>query len=366
MFGNCYKDKKVLVTGNTGFKGTWLTQWLEMLGAEVCGISIDIPTNPSMFETIGLNERIEHHQMDIYDLEGLKKVFGDFKPDFVFHLAAQPIVKQSYTDPIETFRTNTLGTAHILEALRTLENPCIATLITSDKCYENVEWIWGYREQDQLGGKDPYSASKGAAELIIHSFVHSFFNTEDSPVKITSVRAGNVIGGGDWAANRLVPDTVKSWAKEEPVEIRSPRATRPWQHVLEPLSGYLRCAQIALEKNIHGESYNFGPNANQNKSVLELLTRLSDYWHFDSGEEQVIVKENSTFHEAGLLKLNCDKALAHLDWQPTMDFEQTMEFTASWYYNFYKNSDTNMLDFTKDQIDQYCKLASDAGASWTK
>lgn len=367
MFGNIFKNKKVLVTGNTGFKGTWLTQWLRILGADVTGISIDIPTNPSMFETLNLGSQISHNTLDINELEKLKSIFKEAKPDFVFHLAAQPIVKQSYVDPVETFRTNTLGTAHIMEALRGLDNDCVVTMITSDKCYENIEWTWGYRENDQLGGKDPYSASKGAAELVIHSYYHSFFKTTNTNIKIASVRAGNVIGGGDWAANRIVPDTVKSWAQEEPVEIRSPRATRPWQHVLEPLSGYLRCAQVLADAGTNnGESYNFGPESNQNKSVLELLTKLAEQWTFNHDTEKVIVKEQSNFHEAGLLKLNCDKALADLNWKPTLSFEQTIDFTASWYFNFYTNKSVDMANFTEQQIEEYCKQAKLKGWEWTK
>ncbi|MBO6517684.1 MAG: CDP-glucose 4,6-dehydratase [Bacteroidia bacterium] len=365
MFGNVFNNKKVLVTGNTGFKGTWLTQWLRQLGAEVVGISISVPTNPSMFETLNLRNDIEHYDLDINELERLKEIFVAHKPDFVFHLAAQPIVRQSYIDPVETFRTNTLGTAHVMEALRALENECIATMITSDKCYENVEWNWGYRETDRLGGKDPYSASKGAAELVIHSYIHSFFNTTNTNIKIASVRAGNVIGGGDWAASRIVPDTVKSWANEEPVEIRSPRATRPWQHVLEPLSGYLRCAQVlATDGSNNGEAYNFGPDANQNKSVLELLTKLSDHWPFKSDSEKVVVQEQSNFHEAGLLKLSCDKALADLSWQPTLEFDQTIEFTASWYYKYYNEQDSDIIEYTNQQIAEYCEQARLKNASW--
>ncbi len=367
MFGKIFKNKKVLVTGNTGFKGTWITQWLRMLGADVTGVSISVPTNPSMFDTLDIRNNISHYDLDINDLDELKKVFIKHKPDFVFHLAAQPIVKQSYADPVETFRTNTLGTAHIMECLRELDHPCVATMITSDKCYENVEWNWGYREIDRVGGKDPYSASKGAAELVIHSYIHSFFKTTHTNIKIASVRAGNVIGGGDWAANRIVPDTVKSWAKEQAVEIRSPKATRPWQHVLEPLSGYLRCAQVmATTGKGNTEAYNFGPDANQNKSVLELLTKLSEQWKFNSDIEKVIVNEESNFHEAGLLKLNCDKALADLDWKPTMGFEQTIDFTASWYYNYYNVKGINMAQFTEDQINQYCEYSKSKDASWIK
>ena len=242
MFNNIFRGKKIIVTGNTGFKGSWLSLWLYSLGAKVTGISKDIPSNPSLFEELDLAKKTEHHFENICDALKMKEIFTAVQPDFVFHLAAQPIVSVSYDDPLETFRTNTIGTANILEALRFVSSPCSAVIITSDKCYDNVEWIWGYREQDALGGKDPYSASKGAAELVIKTYFHSYFKKADSKIKLASIRAGNVIGGGDWALNRIVPDCFRSWNDGKPVKIRNPESTRPWQHVLEPLSGYLRAA----------------------------------------------------------------------------------------------------------------------------
>ena len=309
MFENTYKGKKVLVTGNTGFKGSWLTVWLLKLGAEVYGISKDIPTNPSMFEALGLSERMRHKQANIKDKEKLQEIIEEIEPDFIFHLAAQAIVSHSYSDPIESFNSNVMGTAHVLEALRVLNRKCTVIMISSDKCYENVEWQWGYRENDHLGGKDPYSASKGACEIVIHSYYHSFFKNEDSPVRMVSVRAGNVIGGGDWAEKRLVPDCIRAWSQEEIVNIRNPYATRPWQHVLEPLSGYLRTGQVLhQDRTISGEPYNFGPPADQIHNVLEMLEQLSKQWS-ENPDKMYKITGEQTFHEAGLLKLNCDKAL---------------------------------------------------------
>ena len=367
MFGNVYKGKKVLVTGNTGFKGAWLTEWLLMLEAEVTGFSIDIPTTPSLFEVNHISDRINFIQGDIKDSQNLIEQVKVLKPDFVFHLAAQPIVKRSYENPIETFSTNVLGTANILEALRLSNHPCCAVIITSDKCYENVEWTWGYRENDRLGGKDPYSASKGAAELIIHSYLHSYFNKPDSKIKLASVRAGNVIGGGDWAPNRIVPDCMRSWAAGSAVEIRSPKSTRPWQHVLEPLSGYLRVGQLLAEKSqICGEAYNFGPLAEQSKTVLELLESLSEFWEFAHDQGKFTVHQDSNFHEAGLLKLNCDKALHDLNWSSTLNFEQTTNLTGIWYRNYYQSQQESMAIITSNQINEYVTIAESLRKEWVK
>lgn len=365
-FGNVFTGKKVIITGNTGFKGSWLTVWLLELGAEVYGISKDVPTNPSMFEALNLKDKIQHVQVDIRDLESIKRIVQEISPDFIFHLAAQPIVSTSYTDPIETISTNVIGTAHVLEALRGLENKCNAVIITSDKCYDNVEWTWGYRENDRLGGKDPYSASKGAAELIINTYIQSYFSRADSNVQVVSVRAGNVIGGGDWAANRIVPDCIRAWNNSAPVELRNPTATRPWQHVLEPLSGYLRVAQLMTsERSVCGEAYNFGPLADQSNTVYELLSRISTLWEFNTSFERFIFDSNHKFHEAGLLKLNCDKALHHLQWKPALDFDLTVNYTASWYLKFYADK-SKMYLFTVDQISSYRGEAYKKHIAWAK
>ena len=267
---------------------------------------------------------------------------------------------------METISTNVIGTTNILESLRDLNPNCTAIIITSDKCYDNVEWVWGYKESDALGGKDIYSGSKGAAELIFKSYFHSFFkNNKTSNVRLASVRAGNVIGGGDWADNRIVPDCIRAWIKGDSVEIRSPKATRPWQHVLEPLSGYLTIAQKLFENiTYNGESFNFGPNSEYNKTVKELLDDLSKNWKLNQ-KPSYLSKKTSIFHEAGLLKLNCDKALFHLKWLPTLDYKKLIEFTSDWYYNFYY-AKIDMLEFTNKQIKEYEEIASTKNIEWTK
>jgi len=365
MFSNIYKGKKVLVTGHTGFKGTWLATWLINLGAEVIGISKDIPTQPSMFEILKLEGKTQHYLIDVRDFDSLHQVIASEKPDFVFHLAAQAIVSTSYSEPIETISSNVMGTANVLEALRVSNHACTAIIITSDKAYDNVEQVWGYKEDDKMGGKDVYSGSKGAAELVIKSYYNSFFKSEKSSVRLAVARAGNVIGGGDWAQDRIVVDCVEAWSKSESVEIRSPEATRPWQHVLEPLSGYLNLGQVLnSDKDLNGEGFNFGPRAEQNHTVVDLLKDLSEYWHFDSASDAFTVTDNIPFHEAGLLKLNCDKALALLKWQAALDYQDTIKFTSEWYYDYYKNGN-NMMAKTIQQIGEYENIAKSKSLKWT-
>ena len=364
MLFNIYKNKRVLITGNTGFKGSWLTVWLLKLGAKVCGISDQIPTNPSMFEQLGLDKKIEHHYVDIRDLDAVKKVVKNFKPDFIFHLAAQAIVSKSYTDPLTTISTNVMGTANILQSIRNIDYKCATVIITSDKCYENVEWEWGYKETDHLGGKDVYSASKGAAEMVFHSYYHSFFNGDNSSVNIGSARAGNVIGGGDWAQDRIVVDCIKSWADGKTVEIRSPDATRPWQHVLEPLSGYLTLgANLFVGSNLRGESFNFGPKAEQNRTVLELMKDLGSGFDIPKDISKYKVIDNIPFHEAGLLKLNCDKALFYLKWEANLSYEDCIKLVREWYLSYYNKRD--MYKFTLNQIDFYENKANKRKLVWT-
>lgn len=364
MFGDIFKNKKVLVTGNTGFKGGWLTVWLLKLGARVYGISKDVPTEPSIFRELHLSEKITHYEQDIRSARDMTRIIGDIKPDFLFHLAAQPIVSLSYRDPLETITSNVVGTANILEALRLLDLPCAAVIITSDKCYDNVEWVWGYRETDHLGGKDIYSGSKAAAEMIINSYHQSFF--KGSPVRIASARAGNVVGGGDWAADRIVPDCMRAWSAKESVEIRNPGSTRPWQHVLEPLSGYLAlAAKLAAGETPAGESFNFGPKAEQSYTVRKLIEDMSAYWGFADCRQSYRATGNSAFSEAGLLKLNCDKALYHLAWLPALEYEQMIEYVSSWYFSFY-NGHKDMYGLTMEQIAAYERTASDKGLSWTR
>ena len=357
-----FDGKKVLVTGHTGFKGAWLAAWLTRLGSFVIGLSDRIPTFPAHFEVAKMGGRLLHRIGDVRDLGLVKRLIKDEQPDFVFHLAAQPLVRRSYIDPHLTIETNVMGTANILEALRLAQHPCIAVIVTSDKSYDNVEQVWGYRENDALGGKDPYSASKGAADLMAKTYAYSYFSAVDSPVRVAVGRAGNVIGGGDWAEDRIVPDCVRAWLRGEKVEIRNPRATRPWQHVLEPLSGYLLLAlSLANDSGLNGEPFNFGPPAHQNYTVAELLNKIREYWPGATWED---VSGSSSFHEAGLLKLCCDKALHKIGWRPVMDFAETIRFTSSWYRSFYESPGIDVWNLTQRQIAEYESLARDRGAVW--
>lgn len=362
MFENIYKDKKVLITGHTGFKGSWLTAWLLNLGAKVAGYSLSIPTEPSHIEELGILSEIDHHLGDIRDYPRLLKVCQDFQPEFIFHLAAQPLVRDSYTDPLTTFEVNMTGTLNVLEVIRNMRDTVkVGIIITSDKCYDNVEWVHGYRENDALGGADPYSGSKGAAELIAKSYMLSFF--QSGTPRVATVRAGNVIGGGDWAKDRIVPDIVRSWSNEQSVEIRSPYSTRPWQHVLEPLSGYLNLAAELYKKetDLYNQAFNFGPDSKINKNVGELLDEMKLNWSDSAGWINQSTEEN--MKESNLLKLSCDKANILLKWYPVMGFEETIAFTVNWYVNFYQNK-RNVLTFTNEQINEYTKKAKDRNISW--
>lgn len=364
-FSSQYRGKRVLVTGCTGFKGAWLSLWLDALGARVSGLALGLPTEPAMFGELGMESFVDFHPGDVRDRAFVDKVVAEVKPEVVFHLAAQAIVRTSYEDPVGTFATNVMGTAHVLDALRRCDHPVAAVMITSDKCYENVEWVYGYRETDALGGKDPYSASKAAAEMAIRSWTHSFFPPGRSPVRVVAVRAGNVIGGGDWAEARIVPDAMRAWSEARPVVIRSPNATRPWQHVLEPLSGYLLAGARLIEGACpSGEAFNFGPPAEQSLSVRNLLRALAPHWGFVEEGEYLHI-EPAQFHEAGLLKLNCDKALAILGWRPVLDAAETARLTASWYAHFYRDRELSMLDYTRAQLAEYEGLAQARGLAWT-
>ena len=350
-FYSQYKNKKVLVTGHTGFKGSWLTYWLVLLGAKVVGLSINIPSKPSHFKAIKLQNKINHKKMDIRDLKLLKKFFKKYQPDYVFHLAAQAIVKKSYADPIYTWETNTVGTLNILESLRTIRKNCIVVIITSDKSYKNLEIKRGYRENDILGGKDPYSASKASAELAIQSYTSSFFPLKKTKVFIGIARAGNVIGGGDWSENRLIPDCVKSWSENKKALIRNPKSTRPWQHVLEAVSGYLLLG-LTLKKNkkLHGEAFNFGPNNNKNYSVILLVKLIKKYWREVSWK--LSNKRKKSFYESNLLRLNSNKAKTKLKWKCILSFAETINMVAYWYKNYYSNS-KKMYEVSFNQIKKY-------------
>lgn len=364
-FNNVYQGKKVMITGNTGFKGSWLSTWLLMLGAEVYGYSKDIPTHPSMFEVLKLSEKHHHCFGDIRDKKQMDEYVQQVKPDFIFHLAAQAIVSTSYEEPFDTVTTNVVGTASVLEAIRNITWCCTCVVITSDKAYDNVEWIWGYRETDAMGGKDVYSGSKGGAELVIKCYWKSFIRKMTN-IKFGVARAGNVIGGGDWAKDRIVVDCVNAFSQGKTVEIRSPKATRPWQHVLEPLSGYLTLGQYLFENKVeNGEPFNFGPRAEQTKTVFELVQDLSELWGLDKNDA-VKLTDNIPFEEATLLKLNCDKALAYLNWHSTLHYEQCVLLIAEWYKTFYSGQKGDMYLLTISQIEKYMLEAKNQQIEWAK
>tara|TARA_B100000795_G_C22806597_1_gene445334 strand:+ start:9259 stop:10356 length:1098 start_codon:yes stop_codon:yes gene_type:complete len=361
LFNKSFINKKVIITGHTGFKGSWLSVWLKLLGANVIGISLNTITKPSHFVEANISKGMEDIRIDIKNKKKLSEAINDHKPDFIFHLAAQAIVKESYEDPLNTWETNVIGSLNVLDSLKKLNKKCSVVMITSDKCYENVEWLWGYKEIDTLGGADPYSASKAATEIGISSYIRSFFKP-DGKIKIATARAGNVIGGGDWAANRIVPDIIKAWSSDEVVKLRYPESTRPWQHVLEPLSGYLNLAALLNKNNnLHGEAFNFGPSDSQNYSVQNLVESMSNHWKKSKWK---IVKDNNKHHEAGLLKLNCDKSLSLLEWKSVMNFDETVKFTIDWYINYY-GKNTNSIKTTEFQIKNYMKLANERKIKWS-
>ena len=355
-----YNSKKVLITGHTGFKGSWLATWLLSLGAEVHGISLDPPSNPSNFSVLGLGSKVFDHRNDLLSLEEVKPLIQEIQPDYIFHLAAQSLVRPSYEDPLNTFKVNSLGTAHILESARSFSKKVNIVLITSDKSYDNIELERGYEETDVLGGKDPYSASKGMAELVIKSYFHSFLK-DNNFIRLAVTRAGNVIGGGDWARDRIVPDCVRAWAEKKKPEIRNPDATRPWQHVLEPLGGYLLLGALLSENNnFNGEAYNFGPAKDNNFSVRDLIEEMKKNW--SSVEWIDSSKGKEKLYEAKLLRLNCEKAMNHLKWEPILNFEETIELTVNWYKKYYSGND--IYDFTLSQIEEYSRKGKTRGAYW--
>ncbi len=357
-----FKGKHVLVTGHTGFKGSWLCAWLDAMGASVTGLALEPPTQPSHFEAAGLASVVQDVRVDVRDARAVSEAVHRAQPDFVFHLAAQALVRRSYDDPLQTWQTNVMGTLHVLEALRNLERPCVAVIITSDKCYDNVEWVWGYRENDALGGPDPYSASKGAAELAIKSHIKSYFLGDANNVRIASARAGNVIGGGDWASDRIIPDCVRAWSQGDDVQLRNPYSTRPWQHVMEPLGGYLAlAAAMKAQPALHGESFNFGPPAQQNHSVLRLVQEMALHWSQVRWKQ--VPQSSQAPYESGLLKLNCDKALHLLNWHAVMGFEDTVRMTAEWYGAYYRDP-SSIMQVTRGQIAEYCSMAKAKGAAW--
>jgi CDP-glucose 4,6-dehydratase len=363
-FGNAYAGKKVLLTGHTGFKGAWLSEWLLSLDAEVTGYSIDAP-EPSLFHQLALGGRLADLRADVRDLSKLSATVASLQPDFIFHLAAQALVRQSYEDPVGTFTTNLTGSVNVMEAARLASHRCVVVMVTTDKCYENHEWLHGYREEDPMGGHDPYSASKGCAELAINAYRRSFFSGKDSRVALASARAGNVIGGGDWAADRIVPDCISALQRQEKIPIRNKTSTRPWQHVLEPLSGYLWLgASLARESNASSRlcsAFNFGPALTSNRKVIDLVEEILKHWP----GEWLDQSDPNARHEASLLNLAIDKAFHLLSWQPVWSFEETVAQTVHWYRKAHQlHRPEELLDLTRGQIEKYRCEAAERGLSW--
>ena len=368
MFKNIYKDKRILITGHTGFKGSWLSIWLKELGAQVTGYSLAPPSEPNNFVSSGLEKKITHIHGNICDLQHLLAVLDEYQPEFIFHLAAQPIVRLSYEEPKMTFDTNIGGTVNVFEAIRM--SPCVKVFInvTSDKCYENKEWVWGYRENDPVGGDDPYSASKGCAELIFASYLKSYFSKDLPDARrpgLASVRSGNVIGGGDWGRDRLIPDCVRAIAARQPVGIRNPKAVRPWQHVLEPLSGYLWLGALLWESPAaYSGPWNFGPNDSDSLRVEEVLSKFIEYW--GSGEWKDLSTDTKSPHETFILRLCCDKTRLQLGWHCTLKAHEALFITAEWYKLFYsKSRKDNMYQICTDQIKKYVEKANKQGLTWS-
>lgn len=348
MFNNIYSGKKVLVTGHTGFKGSWLTLWLKHLGAEVLGYSLKPNTNPSMFEELKIDGKCRNVFADILDEKKLAESFKEFQPDIVFHLAAQPLVRLSYAEPVMTYKTNVIGSLNVLETARKCPAVKAFVNVTTDKCYENKEINRGYREDEPMGGYDMYSSSKGCVEILSSSFRRSFLQDKKAMAMATA-RAGNVIGGGDWALDRLIPDCVRSINKGIDIEIRNPIAVRPWQHVLEPLSGYLLLGQKLLEEgHKFADGFNFGPNEDSVLTVAEVAKTVTEFY----GKGKVFVGEPSPLHEAGLLMLNIEKAEKVLNWTPTLTAKEAIRNTVEWYKHFYAK-DTDIYEFTMKQIKEY-------------
>ena len=356
LFGNIYQGKRVLITGHTGFKGSWLTLWLKELGASITGIALSPETSPNHWNL--LNLEIHEYREDIRAADKLRKIVLESRPEIVFHLAAQPLVRRSYRDPLETWSTNVMGTANLLDACRQCPSIMAIVVITTDKCYENQEWIWGYRENDRLGGHDPYSASKAGSELVVASYRKSFFNDQAAPL-IATARAGNVIGGGDWSEDRLIPDIVRSVQSQESLVIRSPQATRPWQHVLESLSGYLLLGQKLLtsEKSF-AEAWNFGPGPEGNQKVEKILTLMKNTWL--SIQWHPVVEPQT--HEALLLQLDNTKAQQKLNWKPVWSFSQGVSETALWYKTFLEKGEI----ISRQQIQEYVLQAKNAELTWAQ
>ena len=354
---SAWKGRRVLVTGHTGFKGGWLSLWLHQLGAEVTGFSLPAPTKPSLFEQIRLAELVNHIQGDVRDMDAVEAAVNAARPEVVFHLAAQSLVRYSYDNPIETYATNVMGTVHLLDACRRAESVRAIISVTSDKCYENREWVWPYRESDPMGGHDPYSSSKGAAELVISAYRRSFFETG---ARIASVRAGNVIGGGDWATDRLIPDIVRAMISGERPLIRNPDSVRPWQHVMEALSGYLLIAERLLEERREfANAWNFGPSEDDAKPVAWIADRMLEMWGAEGWDRPA----GEQPHEAKLLKLDCSKARAALGWRPRLSLEKALEKVVDWHKSVADGDDAREVSLR--QLREYGDLANVGGGGVT-
>lgn len=363
MFRGFYRGKRILITGHTGFKGAWLALWLSELGAKIHGFSLGPVGRPSFYETLGKGVFASEASGDIRDLATLKKLIRKVRPDLIFHLAAQPLVRRSYAEPLETLTTNALGTANLLDALRQVKSPASVVVVTTDKCYENRNWNHGYRESDALGGHDVYSASKAAAEIIAHSWRRSFFEPDDKLGRIATARGGNVIGGGDYAEDRLVPDCVRATVSGKPLAIRNPSATRPWQHVLDCLSGYLTLGAKLVsepEDEVLSGAFNFGPGARSNRTVRELVQQA----RHNMPMKVRMPRGKSGPHEAKLLHLSTDKAAAVLDWYPAWDFAESVDHTMAWYSRRHREKAGGMADFSREQIETFTTDARSKVIPW--
>lgn len=347
-----WRNKKVLLTGHTGFKGSWLSLWLQHMGAELTGLALEPPTSPNLFEIARVAEGMDSHIGDIRNLSVVDNIFQQKQPEIVIHMAAQALVLHSYENPVETFDANIMGTVHVLEACRKTPSVRSAVMVTSDKCYENKEWFWGYRENEPMGGYDPYSSSKGCSELVIQAYRQSFFNHKANRIGLASARAGNVIGGGDWAADRLIPDFIRSIMDGKPVVIRSPHSIRPWQHVLEPLAGYLELACYLWDSpEDYSSGWNFGPYESDAREVQWIVERIAELW---GDEAQWKLDDKIHPHEANYLKLDCTKARTLLNWQPRLNLSTTLEWIVNWYQHFRNNDD--MRELTIQEIARFEKL----------
>jgi len=360
-FAGVFAGKRVLVTGHTGFKGSWLCEWLLALGADVTGLALPPPTSPALFDQLGLAGCVPDRRGDIRDLATVRTTVDAAKPDFIFHLAAQSLVRLSYAQPVETYATNVMGTVHVMEAIRLAGIKCTVIIVTSDKCYENTERVHAYREDEPMGGHDPYSSSKGATELVVSAYRRSYFSTPDSPVRLASARAGNVIGGGDWALDRIVPDCIRSLQRGEIIPIRNRYATRAWQHVLEPLGGYLWLAAQLAGSAAHATAFNFGPTAEANRPVTALVEEVLKHWP-GRWEDRTDPK---AVHEATLLNLSIEKAGRVLGWRPVWDFASTIGHTVGWYRAVSENA-TRAPDLTRRQIAAYETTARTQKLTWAQ